>query len=90
MTDGPIASFALGTLAVSRGVSETAALAVAVCNRTVTSVNTADLQALIAENQQLHAQNSALRADIAALETYADEVEAWGKRMEARVNAKSS
>ena len=29
MTDGPIASFALGTLAVSRGASETAALAIA-------------------------------------------------------------
>lgn len=90
MSDDPIAGFALGCLAASRGVSDTAALAVAVCNRPFTSVYTANLQALIAENQLLHAQNSALRADVAALEAYANELEAWGKRMEARVNAKSS
>ncbi len=89
MTDGPIASFALGTLAVSRGVSDTAALAVAVCNRSVTRVNTADLHALIAENRQLHAQNMALRVDIAALESYADKLEAWGETMKARADAQS-
>ena len=81
MTDGPIASFALGTLAVSRGVSDTAALAVAVCNRSSTRVNTADLHALIAENHQLHEQNTALRAEMLALEIYANKIEAWGERM---------
>ena len=89
MTDGPIASFALGTLAVSRGVSDTAALAVAVCNRSATSLNTADLQALIAENRQLHAQNRALRSDLDALENYTNELEAWGERMKARASAQS-
>ena len=89
MTDGPIASFALGTLAVSRGVSDTAALAVAVCNPSGTRVNTADLHAVIAENQQLHAQNMALRSELAALETHVNELEAWGERMKARALAKS-
>ena len=89
MTDGPIASFALGTLAVSRGVSETAALAVAVCSRPATSVNEADLHALIAENQQLHALNAALVADIVALKAYAKELEAWGDKLAARLTAKT-
>jgi hypothetical protein len=89
VTDGPIASIALGTLAVSRGVSDTAALAVAVCNPSGTRVNTADLHALIVENQQLHAQNMALRADIAALESYASKLEAWGETMKARADAQS-
>ena len=89
MTDGPMASFALGTLAVSRGVSDTAALAVKVCSQSGTRVNTADLHALIAENQQLRAQNMALRSELATLETYASELEAWGERMKARALAKS-
>ena len=89
MTDGPIASFALVTLAVSRGASETAALAIAVCNPSGTRVNTADLHALIVENQQLQAANTALRSEVAALETYANELEAWGERMKARALAKS-
>ena len=87
MSDDPIAGFALGCLAASRGVSETAALAVAVCNRSATRVNTADLHALIEENRQLHAQNMALRAEIAALETYASQLGAWGERMKARALA---
>ena len=87
MTDGPIASFALGTLAVSRGVSDTAALAVKVCSQSGTRVNTADLQALIEENRQLHAQNMALKAEVAALETYASQLGAWGERMKARALA---
>ena len=89
MTNGPIASFALGTLAVSRGVSDTAALAVTVCSPSGMRDNTADLLAVIAENQQLHAQNMALKSELAALETYARELEAWGERMKARALAKS-
>lgn len=89
MTNGPIASFALGTLAVSRSASETAALAVAVFNPAKTSVNTADLHALVAENRELHAQNMALKSELAALGTYASELEAWGERMKTRALAKS-
>ena len=68
MVDDPIAGFALGCLAASRGISETAALAVAVCNRSATSVNTADLHALIAEVQYLRELNGALVSDVAALQ----------------------
>ena len=89
MTDGPIASFALGTLAVSRGVSETAALAMAVCNRSATSVNTTDLQALIAEIQYLRELNTALIVDVAALETYSDQLRTWGRSLQDRLNAVS-
>lgn len=89
MSDDPIAGFALGCLAASRGVSDTAALAVAVCNRSATSVNTADLHALMAENRQLHALNAALAADVVTLKAYAKELEAWGDRLAARLNSKA-
>ena len=89
MTTGPIAAFALGSLAVSRGSSETAAMAAAVCNRSATSVNTADLDAILTENAYLRAQNEALRADVLAFKTYAKELEVWGNSVLARLTARS-
>ena len=89
MTTGPIAAFALGSLAVSRGASETAALASAVCNPSVTSVNTADLNAILTENAYLRAQNEALKADVLAFKTYAKKLEVWGDGVLARLKAKS-
>ena len=89
MADDPIAGFALGCLAASRGVSETAALAVVVSNRSSTTVSTANLHAMIAENQQLKALNTALAADVVALKAYAQQLEAWGDKMAARLNAKA-
>lgn len=89
MSDDPIAGFALGCLAASRGVSETAALAVAVCNRSATSVNTADLNAILAENAYLRSQNEALKTDVLAYKAYAKELEVWGDGVLARLKARS-
>lgn len=92
LSNRPASDFALGYLAAGSATelaSEVAGI-IARGGQASVSVGTDQLNTLVAENQQLHAQNNALRADIAALERYADELEAWGKRMEARANAKSS
>ena len=91
MIDQPASSFALGYLAAGSAVELASQVAAVIAQggQASTLVNTADLQALIAENQQLNAQNMALRSEVVALQTHASELEAWGERMKARALAMS-
>ena len=78
MADDPIAAFALGSLAASRGASDLAAVSASLFGRPVEHFNRHDVEALISENQALRSDNALLREDVARLGRNIDRLSAWG------------
>ena len=85
MADDPMAAFALGSLAASRGASDLAALSASLFGRPVEHFNRGDVEALLAENQALRNDNAHLRAVNASVEEYVGRLEAWGGRLRAEL-----
>ena len=79
MADDPMAAFALGSLAASRGASDLAALSASLFSRPVEHFNRGDVEALLAENRALRNDNAHLRAVNASVEGYISQLRAWGR-----------
>jgi len=78
MADDPMAAFALGSLAASRGASDLAALSASLFSRPVEHFNRGDVEALLAENQALRSDNALLQEDVARLGRNVEKLSAWG------------
>ena len=91
MSDRPASSFALGYLAAGSAAELAGEVASVIARRgnPATTLSTADLNAILADNESLRAQNLALKADVAAFKAYAKELEVWGDSVLAQLKARS-
>lgn len=81
MADDPLASFALGSFAASRGASDLAALSVSLFAPKNDVVSLADYQTLAVRCTMLQNKVAELEDDVARVERNAERYRQWGRAL---------
>ena len=90
MADDPLASFALGSFAASRGASDLAALSVSLFAPKNDVVSLADFQALAIQHAEVLNQVAELQADTAMWKRNYNRLEVWADKVHAELMALKS